>query len=86
MISNLIQSYDVYEDLLAKSNNGTEFYRKLEGNVLRLMDRVRGLCKLQQEERQHLRERNPKVASVNPGGSTLQLTFNICLPSSREII
>ena len=64
MISSLIQSYDVYEDLLAKTNKGTEFYRKLEGNVLRLLDRVKGVCKLQQEERQHLKDRQPKPTTT----------------------
>ena len=63
-VSDLIQSYDVYEDLLAKTNKGTEFYRKLESNVLRLLDRVKGVCKLQEEERQQVRNRQQTKPST----------------------
>ena len=47
-IRDLIYSYDVYEDLMAKSQKGLEFYRKLEVDVGRLLVRCRGVCKEQE--------------------------------------
>ena len=56
-IRDLINSYDVYEDLMAKSQKGLEFYKKLEVNVGRLLARCRGVCKVQQEEREQITKR-----------------------------
>ncbi|XP_076756719.1 tyrosine-protein phosphatase non-receptor type protein myopic isoform X1 [Xylocopa sonorina] len=53
-ISSLIASYDAYEDLLSKSSKGLEFYRKLEINVSKLLQRVKSTCKVQEEEREHI--------------------------------
>lgn len=57
MIRSTVQSYDVYEDLLAKTQKGVEFYNKLDSNVSRLLERVRGVCKIEQEERDKILER-----------------------------
>ncbi|XP_063228884.1 tyrosine-protein phosphatase non-receptor type 23 isoform X3 [Bacillus rossius redtenbacheri] len=59
-INGLISSYDAYEDLLAKSSKGVEFYRKLETNVSKLLQRVKGTCKVQDEEREHILAKNNK--------------------------
>lgn len=62
MISSLISSYDAYEDMLAKSSKGLEFYGKLEINVSKLLQRVKNTCKVQEEERvQILARNNPNV-------------------------
>ena len=62
-VRDLINSYDVYEDLMAKSQKGLEFYKKLETNVSRLLARCRGICKVQQEEREQITNRyKPKGA------------------------
>jgi len=53
-ISSLIASYDAYEDLLTKSSKGLEFYRKLEINVSKLLQRVKSTCKVQEEEREQI--------------------------------
>ncbi|PNF24579.1 hypothetical protein B7P43_G03064 [Cryptotermes secundus] len=60
-ISALISSYDAYEDLLAKSSKGLEFYRKLETNVNKLLQRVKGTCKVQDEEREQILAKNNKT-------------------------
>ncbi|XP_063417338.1 tyrosine-protein phosphatase non-receptor type 23-like [Mytilus trossulus] len=66
-IEGLKNSYDVYEDLLAKSQKGLEFYKKLETNINRLLERCRGICKQQSEERQQVIDRlKPKEPSVRP--------------------
>ncbi|KAL5005900.1 hypothetical protein ScPMuIL_017058 [Solemya velum] len=57
MVRDLMNSYDVYEDLLAKSQKGQEFYRKLETNVNRLLERTQRLCKTQQDERDQITNR-----------------------------
>uniref|UniRef100_W4VRD8 Putative tyrosine-protein phosphatase non-receptor type 23 n=1 Tax=Corethrella appendiculata TaxID=1370023 RepID=W4VRD8_9DIPT len=49
--SSLQGSYDVYEDLLSKSAKGLEFYKKLHGNVQKLLSRVKAACDVQDEER-----------------------------------
>lgn len=75
MLSALISSYDAYEDLITKSNKGLEFYRKLETNLTKLLQRVKGTCKVQQEERdtilaQHNKKIEPAVDAVPPSNST----------------
>lgn len=60
-LSALMSSYDAYEDLIAKSSKGQEFYRKLETNVTKLLQRVKGTCKVQQEERDSILAKNCKT-------------------------
>ncbi|XP_033238229.1 tyrosine-protein phosphatase non-receptor type 23 [Drosophila pseudoobscura] len=50
--SSLAASYDVYEDLLAKSAKGLEFYKKLAGNIQKLLSRFKSARDVQSEERQ----------------------------------
>ncbi|GAB0096426.1 tyrosine-protein phosphatase non-receptor type 23 [Sergentomyia squamirostris] len=58
-------SYDVYEDLLGKSAKGLEFYRKLQGNVQKLVTRIRAARDVQEEERQQrlISSNRPTVAT-----------------------
>lgn len=65
MLSALISSYDAYEDLITKSNKGLEFYRKLETNLTKLLQRVKGTCKVQQEERDTILAQNNKKLEQN---------------------
>ena len=51
MIGSLVASYHAYEDLLTKTTKGLEFYDKLEANVSKLLARVGGVVKVQEEER-----------------------------------
>lgn len=64
--SSLIASFDVYEDLMSKSAKGLDFYKKLHGNVQKLMSRVKGARDVQEEERQTmLRNAMPKAPPVD---------------------
>ncbi|KAJ1520087.1 hypothetical protein ONE63_004309 [Megalurothrips usitatus] len=54
VINALITCFDAYEDLLAKSSKGHEFYNILETNVIKLLGRVKSTCKVQQEEREQM--------------------------------
>ncbi|XP_061395463.1 tyrosine-protein phosphatase non-receptor type 23 [Musca vetustissima] len=57
--ASLAASYDVYEDLLAKSAKGLEFYNKLSANVQKLLSRCKSARDVQSEERQQ------RLKSVN---------------------
>lgn len=50
-ISALIESFDVSDDVLQKTSRGLDFYRRLEVNASKLLSRVKGTCKVQDEER-----------------------------------
>ncbi|XP_035708755.1 tyrosine-protein phosphatase non-receptor type 23 isoform X2 [Folsomia candida] len=52
VIEDLISSYESYDELLNKCNKGIEFYTKLDTNVQKLLQRVRSVCKVQEEERE----------------------------------
>lgn len=52
--ASLIGSFDVYEDLIGKSSKGLDFYKKLYGNITKLMSRVKAARDVQDEERQQL--------------------------------
>lgn len=54
----LIASYDTYDDLLSKAQKGLEFYNKLETNVTKLLQRVKGATNVQQEERDQILKKN----------------------------
>merc|ERR550519_790025 len=63
MIGSLVASYHAYEDLLTKTTKGLEFYEKLEVNVDKLLARVGGYGKVQEEERQALMKTTEKKAA-----------------------
>lgn len=67
VIAALVNSYDTYDDLLAKAGKGQEFYDKLEANVTKLLQRIKSTCKVQDEEREQvLAKHNKKVLPVQP--------------------
>uniref|UniRef100_A0A4W3HRK0 Protein tyrosine phosphatase, non-receptor type 23, a n=1 Tax=Callorhinchus milii TaxID=7868 RepID=A0A4W3HRK0_CALMI len=53
----LVASFEAYEDLMKKSQEGKEFYADLEGKVTRLLEKARDICKSQEEQRQQILER-----------------------------
>ncbi|XP_050309351.1 tyrosine-protein phosphatase non-receptor type 23 [Anthonomus grandis grandis] len=69
-IQALIASHDSYDDLLAKALKGVEFYTKLEANVSKLLQRIKGAIKVQQEEREQMLAKSvskqEEVRAVNP--------------------
>merc|ERR1719334_604894 len=50
-IGSLVASYHAYEDLLTKTTKGLEFYDRLDANVTKLLARVGGVVRVQEEER-----------------------------------
>ena len=62
-VGQLVASYHAYEDLLNKTTKGLEFYDKLDGNVSKLLDRVKGVVKVQAEERNQIMQSSEKKAA-----------------------
>lgn len=53
----LVASYEAYEDLMKKSQEGKEFYEDLETKASRLLERAKTISKAQKEERQAILEK-----------------------------
>jgi tyrosine-protein phosphatase non-receptor type 23 len=68
-VAALMASAEAYPDLIAKCQKGLEFYRKMDTNVTKLLQRLRSVCRVQQEEREQqeaARERNRPTPVTNP--------------------
>jgi len=50
-VHGLVGSYEAYEDLMKKSQEGKEFYDDLEAKASRLLERAQTLCETRAEER-----------------------------------
>ena len=50
-VQTLVASYEAYEDLMKKSQEGKEFYDDLEAKASRLLERARTLCQGRAEQR-----------------------------------
>ncbi|MEE6511741.1 hypothetical protein FKM82_018484 [Ascaphus truei] len=59
-VQTLISSYEAYEDLMKKSQEGKDFYADLEGKVAKLLDKARAASDASQASRQQLLEREMK--------------------------
>ncbi|KAM9806775.1 tyrosine-protein phosphatase non-receptor type 23 isoform 2-T2 [Syngnathus typhle] len=59
-VQGLVGSYEAYEDLMKKSQEGKEFYDDLEAKASRLLERVKTLCQSRMEERQHFLDSHKK--------------------------
>ncbi|GAA6083853.1 tyrosine-protein phosphatase non-receptor type 23 isoform X1 [Tachysurus ichikawai] len=53
----LVASYEAYEDLMKKSQEGKEFYEDLETKASRLLERVKTICETREEERKGILEK-----------------------------
>ncbi|XP_028673299.2 tyrosine-protein phosphatase non-receptor type 23 [Erpetoichthys calabaricus] len=56
-VQTLVASYEAYEDLIKKSQEGKDFYDDLEGKASRLLERARSVCHARKEEIQQTIER-----------------------------
>lgn len=50
-------SYEAYEDLMKKSQEGKDFYADLESKVATLLERAQSICRAQEAARQQLLDR-----------------------------
>ncbi|NWY70785.1 PTN23 phosphatase, partial [Erithacus rubecula] len=59
-VQTLVASYEAYEDLMKKCQEGKDFYTDLEGKAAKLLERARAACQASEEQRQQLLERELK--------------------------
>lgn len=86
-ITSLITSFDAYEDLLAKSSKGLEFYRKLESNVGKLLQRVKSTCKVQEEEREQILAQNKMtIESSSASNRAMQAPTTSATPKLKDYL
>lgn len=56
-LQTLVASYEAYEDLMKKSQEGKDFYADLESKVATLLERAQSICRAQEATRQQLLDR-----------------------------
>lgn len=56
-VQGLVGSYEAYEDLIKKSQEGKEFYEDLEAKASRLLERARSLCVQRAQDRKPVLDR-----------------------------
>lgn len=56
-VQGLVGSYEAYEDLIKKSQEGKDFYDDLEAKASRLLERAKSLCQARAEERKSILEK-----------------------------
>ncbi|KAM6169718.1 tyrosine-protein phosphatase non-receptor type 23 [Rhynchocyon petersi] len=59
-LQTLIASYEAYEDLMKKSQEGKDFYADLESKVATLLERAQSICQAREAARQQLLDRELK--------------------------
>ncbi|XP_068001883.1 tyrosine-protein phosphatase non-receptor type 23 isoform X5 [Melanerpes formicivorus] len=58
-VQTLVASYEAYEDLMKKSQEGKDFYTDLEGKAAKLLEKARAACQAAEANRQQILE-NPE--------------------------
>ncbi|XP_061253623.1 tyrosine-protein phosphatase non-receptor type 23 isoform X1 [Bos javanicus] len=59
-LQSLVASYEAYEDLMKKSQEGKDFYADLESKVAALLERTQSACQAREATRQQLLDRELK--------------------------
>ncbi|KAM6339013.1 tyrosine-protein phosphatase non-receptor type 23 [Podargus strigoides] len=59
-VQTLVASYEAYEDLMKKSQEGKDFYTDLEGKAAKLLEKARAACQAAEATRQQLLEKEMK--------------------------
>ncbi|XP_058037791.1 tyrosine-protein phosphatase non-receptor type 23 isoform X1 [Ahaetulla prasina] len=59
-LQTLVASYEAYEDLMKKSQEGKEFYADLEGKVAKLLEKAQTACKTAETARRQIMEKEMK--------------------------
>ncbi|CDQ69729.1 unnamed protein product [Oncorhynchus mykiss] len=96
-VQTLVASYEAYEDLMKKSQEGKEFYEDLETKSSRLLERAKTLCQAREEERKAVLDRetqkNPpsrptaaKPSLGSKGGSDVDSACSRDLPDELRSI
>ncbi|NXW52438.1 PTN23 phosphatase, partial [Nyctiprogne leucopyga] len=65
-VQTLVASYEAYEDLMKKSQEGKDFYTDLEGKATKLLEKARAACQAAETTRQQLLEKEMKKQQPPP--------------------
>ncbi|NXL14036.1 PTN23 phosphatase, partial [Setophaga kirtlandii] len=84
-VQTLVASYEAYEDLMKKSQEGKDFYTDLEGKAAKLLERARAACQASEAHRQQLLESpegpgappEPPAAPPASSSSSLELLASL---------
>lgn len=66
-LQTLVASYEAYEDLMKKSQEGKDFYADLESKVAALLERAQSICQAREAARQQLLDRWVRPPLPPPG-------------------
>ncbi|KAM6967639.1 tyrosine-protein phosphatase non-receptor type 23 [Aplochiton taeniatus] len=66
MVQTLVASYEAYEDLMKKSQEGKDFYEDLDAKASRLLERAKALCHSRKERKALLDRDMPKKPPARP--------------------
>ncbi|XP_051520675.1 tyrosine-protein phosphatase non-receptor type 23-like isoform X1 [Myxocyprinus asiaticus] len=69
-VQSLIASFEAYEDLMKKAEEGRDFYQDLDKKITSLLDKTKSYCQTREEERVSLLER--EIGKVPPPRLTAQ--------------
>uniref|UniRef100_A0A8C8SWK5 Tyrosine-protein phosphatase non-receptor type 23 n=1 Tax=Pelusios castaneus TaxID=367368 RepID=A0A8C8SWK5_9SAUR len=65
-LQTLVASYEAYEDLMKKSQEGKDFYADLESKAAKLLEKARVACKASEASRQQVLEKELKKPPPRP--------------------
>lgn len=89
-LQTLVASFEAYEDLMKKSQEGKDFYADLESKVAALLARAQATCQAREAARQQLLDRwvwRPGlcVAVAQPWGGLMGVWLHFLILSRREL-
>nr|XP_047909332.1 tyrosine-protein phosphatase non-receptor type 23 [Anser cygnoides] len=67
-VQTLVASYEAYEDLMKKSQEGKDFYTDLEGKAAKLLEKARAACQAAEANRQQILEKPPPPSPASQSG------------------
>uniref|UniRef100_A0A8V1ADX0 Tyrosine-protein phosphatase non-receptor type 23 n=1 Tax=Gallus gallus TaxID=9031 RepID=A0A8V1ADX0_CHICK len=79
-VQTLVASYEAYEDLMKKSQEGKDFYTDLEGKAAKLLEKARAACQAAEANRQQILE-NPESQH---GGSKAAVGQPLLQPTKAD--
>ncbi|XP_065688474.1 tyrosine-protein phosphatase non-receptor type 23 isoform X2 [Patagioenas fasciata] len=96
-VQTLVASYEAYEDLMKKSQEGKDFYTDLEGKATKLLEKARAACQAAEATRQQILEKElkkqppprptapkPALPRKEPDGGALDAADLAALPELPE--
>ncbi|XP_053913203.1 tyrosine-protein phosphatase non-receptor type 23 isoform X2 [Cuculus canorus] len=90
-VQTLVASYEAYEDLMKKSQEGKDFYTDLEGKATKLLEKARSACQAAEATRQQILEKElkkpppPRPTAPKPSLPPKPSQSEAALPDSTDL-